>query len=759
MTPHLQLLATNAFGLSSKLGELQHCMRAHSVDIAIISETKFTPAKVTTTETSMPGYHPPLRQDRSARGGGVAVWVKADMACKQLEEIPTHDHEVIWLQVTACTGENIVVCALYRSGSTSGFDTTFLEYLDQTIDTARQLGSRIILAGDFNVHNESWLNSNKTTPAGEYMEDICTIHDLNQHVSIPTRGVNTLDLIVSDFNTDVKVKCLSPLGASDHVVLLADFPVQAVREPKTGRTVWRYNKADWGRLRHFYRTYDWYQTLTTCPEHSCRTITNVIVNGMKSFIPSRQLVTRPTDPAWWSPECTAAVLAKQRAWKAARGDTSDQRQADARRATAQCNRVIQSAKLARHTALRNKLTSGNMSGREWWTTIKQACGSRRNATIPTLTDQSGTEHLSNSEKAECFGRYFASKCSLGQNDFPPNLSSSEFPNVRRRTNASLSEVRFRPDTVRRELKRLNPAKATGPDGIPARVLKYCADELCLPLAKLFSLCFHRQCQPEAWKTARVVPVHKKKSKASPQNYRPVSLLSVVSKVMETITNRQIMNFLESNSILSTRQFGFRRGLGTSDLLTKLHGEWSRAAGSGGFAHVLAIDIAGAFDKVSHTGLRYKASMYGLKGTLLRLLANYLDGRRLHVVVGGQQSSEFPIQSGVPQGSILGPTLFLVYVNDSEDALQEGTDIGAYADDTTLYQCIPMGADIVQSSSRLQATVDSISQCGADWRITFEPTKSQVDNRPSSATPRPACPVFQWHCSTRRKGNQATWSPL
>ena len=105
----------------------------------------------------------------------------------------------------------------------------------------------------------------KTTPAGEYMEDICTIHDLNQHVSIPTRGVNTLDLIVSDFNTDVKVKCLPPLGASDHVVLLADFPVQAVREPKTGRTVWRYNKADWGRLRHFYRTYDWHQTLTTCP--------------------------------------------------------------------------------------------------------------------------------------------------------------------------------------------------------------------------------------------------------------------------------------------------------------------------------------------------------------------------------------------------------------------------------------------------------------------------------------------------------------
>ena len=195
--------------------------------------------------------------------------------------------------------------------------------------------------------------------------------------------------------------------------------------------------------------------------------------------------------------------------------------------------------------------------------------------------------------------------------------------------------------------------------------------------------------------------------------------------METITNRQIMNFLESNSILAMRQFGFRRGLGTSDLLTKLHGEWSRAAGSGGSAHVLAIDIAGAFDKVSHTGLRYKASMYGLKGTLLGWLAKYLDGRRLHVVVGGQQSSEFPIQSGVPQGSILGPTLFLVYVNDSEDALQEGTDIGTYADDTTLYQCIPMGADIVQSSSRLHATVDSISQWGADWKITFEPTKSQA----------------------------------
>ena len=143
-----------------------------------------------------------------------------------------------------------------------------------------------------------------------------------------------------------------------------------------------------------------------------------------------------------------------------------------------------------------------------------------------------------------------------------------------------------------------------------------------------------------------------------RNYRPVSLLSIVSKIIETIINRQIVNHLERHMVLSPRQFGFRRGLGTADLFTAFHHEWSGIVGRNGIARLVAVDIAGAFDKFSHTGTMHKAEKSGIGGSILSWLCSYLQGRKIRAVVGGQTSSHFPIQAGVPQGSILGPTLLI-----------------------------------------------------------------------------------------------------
>ena len=176
----------------------------------------------------------------------MAVWICSELAAIELDTIPCGPHEIIWFSIRLRCGQTAVVAALYRSGSASEGDTSLMEYLDSYLDAVRQQGNRLILAGDFNVYNTDWLGSTKTTPACEAMEVLSAAHYLTQHVSEPTRGNNTIDLILSNFNTPVIAKLHAPLGRSDHACVVADFlqaPLHS--EPTTSRRVWRYNQAYW----------------------------------------------------------------------------------------------------------------------------------------------------------------------------------------------------------------------------------------------------------------------------------------------------------------------------------------------------------------------------------------------------------------------------------------------------------------------------------------------------------------------------------
>ena len=222
--------------------------------------------------------------------------------------------------------------------------------------------------------------------------------------------------------------------------------------------------------------------------------------------------------------------------------------------------------------------------------------------------------------------------------------------------------------------------------------------------------------------------------------RPVSLLCIVSKVMEKVVNTAIMNYLERNNLLSAHQFGFRSGLSAADLLTSLNHQWLSCINSGGAVRVLAVDIAGAFDKVSHIGVLHKLRAYGICGALHQWLTDYLAFRNLQAVVGGATSSTFPVTAGVPQGSILGPTLFLIYVNDAPEVLPRGVMPATYADDTTLFSLVANAVDAAEDCNALQAGTDALSTWGTTWRIQFEPTKSQAMTISRHRQPLPIAPL-------------------
>ena len=179
------------------------------------------------------------------------------------------------------------------------------------------------------------------------------------------------------------------------------------------------------------------------------------------------------------------------------------------------------------------------------------------------------------------------------------------------------------------------------------VLKECARNLAGPLAKLFRYSFCRGHFPAAWKLATVVPVHKKNLHSNPENYRPISLLCNISKVMEHFVNKELRKHLFINGLIHNNQFGFRPHHSAPDLLSYLSHQWLSCLNDRSEARIVALDIKAAFDRVWHNGLLVKLEARGIRGTFLKWIRRYLSDRRIQVVVGGQTSKDKPINASVP----------------------------------------------------------------------------------------------------------------
>jgi hypothetical protein len=214
------------------------------------------------------------------------------------------------------------------------------------------------------------------------------------------------------------------------------------------------------------------------------------------------------------------------------------------------------------------------------------------------------------------------------------------------------------------------------------MLKIAKDEVALPLKIIFEKWLLTGKYPSLWKKANVQPVHKKSSRQDKQNYRPISLLPIFSKIFEKILFDPIYNHLNENNLLSKHQSGFRPGDSTINQLLAITHNIFESFEEGCETRALFLDISKAFDKVWYESLIFKLRQNGIEGKLLDLLTDYLSDRQQRVVLNGVHSSWLPLNSGVPQGSVLGPLLFLIYINDLTDNIS--SSIKLFADDASLF---------------------------------------------------------------------------
>jgi hypothetical protein len=586
----------------------------------------------------------------------------------------------------------------------------------------------MVLAGDFNFPYVEWdkegtshVKGTVNSPGANFIR-LLNDEFLVQNVFEPTfrqangEQKNVLDYVITDIEERITgLETGPPLGTTQqaHLSITWEFKCNYQQSVRSNFKKFVYVKGDYEKLNREISSVDWVNKLSACDTKTAyKAFTEEYSKLCESSIPKlRQIVVKRKAP-WITKEILVLSSRKKALWhknQATRWKISSLVK-EYERIRKNIKKKSKLATITFEQSLANDKKNPKL--------LYAYVNSRQKVSDPISALKNANNIITNDKKeiASILNVQFSSV-------FVNESSHESIPEFPKRTNNEINDISITQHEIANLLANLDKFKSCGNDNVHSYVLKSCANAWALPLSMIFRKSLDSGEVPDAWLEANVTPLYKKKgSRLDAANYRPISLTSVVCKIMEKIVKNAVMKFLSSNSLISKHQHGFRNKKSCTTNLLEAIDYATKTISEKDSLDILFIDFEKAFDKVPHKRLLHKLISYGITGKILKWLEAFLSNRKQRVVLGETMSDWSEIKSGVPQGSVIGPILFIIFINDLPDKLANVCKM--YADDTKILAKIKKNSAITDTI-KMQNDIDKIVEWTNTWLMRLNISKCKI----------------------------------
>ena len=680
----------NARSICNKYDKLLDIMKLHDPALLGITETWLQPE----INFKVPEYVV-FRCDRDTKGG-VMLCVKPALNPTFISQNKIGSIEIVTVSIL----KNFGVILVYRPPNSPKAD---LISLIRTLDNQISQFDKFTIVGDFNLPLIDWQTYSSNDDISNPFLDFCNDNSLFQFVNFPTRSNNILDSVLSSNNNVLRVDSLPPIGASDHTIITYCLD-EYYDDNFIPFYIYDYETADYELINAFLLTIDWNELFAGCVNTSdhwlrfCELINYIHTE----FIPVRLIRkhVNANNRKW-----RKLYRSKREKWKKYERTNLERDK---------INYILAKTEYENYVALKKvnyekqKFYNRKKNPKAFYNYVNRHMSN--DPLIPTLSTTDGLS-MSESEKAETFSAQF-------KNFFmPDNMTIPQTQPCDINFPSRFDLVT--PAEALIAMKSINVNSAAGPDGISPKFYKKCAANFAQPVCIILNKSFNEGFVLDDWKFANVTPIFKGGDKSNPINYRPISITSVFSKVAEYVIKDRILSHLRLNGLMTKFQHGFTCGRSVTTNLLECLDDWSKNLENQIDTDVIYFDFSKAFDSVVHSKLLSKLeTQFQLHVGIVNWVRSFLSNRYQRVKVGRAYSEPVLVTSGVAQGSLLGPLLFIMYTCDITRTIQH-SKISLYADDTKLYHSIRDNFD----SELLQMDCESLMSYSIAWQLPLNPSKT------------------------------------